>query len=150
MMPLGQAAFRSIIREGTMPVPGFACLMWIRGYGTHGYGVVRLGSITTTAPRLAFNAWNEIPLQPGEEVRHTCDWKPCAYYGHLLRGTKLDNMMDMKLRNRQQRKFHPMEIVDIRARAQRGETQKSIADRYRVSKQAISQIVMRASWSHIE
>ncbi len=150
MTRLGQAALRSIIRSGTMPVPGIACWMWIKGYGTHGYGSVHLNGEYTTAPRIAFDAWNDEPLKPGEEVCHSCDWHPCCNPEHLHRGDRDSNMLEMKLRNRQQRKFHPMDIVDIRKRAARGEKQTAIAAVYRCSKQAIQQIVARVTWSHIE
>lgn len=142
--------YRGAIADGSMPVPGISCLMWIRSYGSHLYGAIRVGPSVMTAPQVAFNAWNDEPLRIGEEVRHTCDWRPCCNHEHLLRGTKLMNMADMKHRGRQPcRKLEPCDVIAIRESYARGETPTDLAARFGIVRQNVHQIVKRRAWKHI-
>jgi hypothetical protein len=79
------------------------CWVWTGRTNNHGYGqmVVRDGDryVLRYTHRLAFEVAVR-PLEPGEEVRHTCDNPPCCNPAHLVAGTRDDNMRDMVERGR--------------------------------------------------
>lgn len=60
------------------------------GYGAHG---------SEGMHRVAFRFWHG-PIAPGMVVRHTCDNPPCVNPGHLIIGTRADNVADMIERGR--------------------------------------------------
>jgi len=113
---------------------------------------------------------------PGELfVLHTCDNGLCVNIRHLYLGTQSRNVLDEYERDRRAgtryargpRAHLPHvnyargerarraaltadKVRDIRKRYALGETQQSLADEYGVSQVAISVVVRRKSWAHIE
>ena len=74
-----------------------ACWPWMRKPGNHGYGQLQARGISSgpiTTHRLAWElAYG--PLEPGEDVLHHCDNKPCCNARHLFKGDQRDNNADM-------------------------------------------------------
>jgi len=96
------------------------------------------------------------PVPAGMEVCHTCDNRKCCEPTHLFVATHKQNMEDMVAKNRQARgeragacKLRDQEIIDIRARASRGESQKSIAMSFGLNPSHVSRIVNGKNWKHL-
>ncbi len=144
------AQLRSIIVRGSMPVPETDCWMWVKGYGTHGYGSLWDPDErrTTTAPRLAFRAWHG-ELELGEMPRHTCNWKPCCNPNHLIRGTQLENMADWTRTGGSAKKLTPERVLEIKVRLKLGEKQLTIAIDHGVSEESIRLIAVGKTWRRI-
>ena len=69
------------------------CWRWMRGYGSHGYGVFYLpGRVQVLAHRYALGLTE--PAPPGAHALHSCDHKWCVNPAHLRWGTHADNMRD--------------------------------------------------------
>jgi len=67
-----------------------------KGFGL-GYATAWLnGSTTTLHRKVYFEATGELP----EVVRHSCDNPRCINRAHLVGGTQVDNMADMRERGR--------------------------------------------------
>lgn len=157
-----------------MPKPGFKgtaaerfwrkvdktgdCWVWTGGKHKDGYGLTGVTGKTELAHRVAWEFTNgKIP--EGLHVLHKCDNPPCVRPDHLFVGTHLDNMQDMNNKGRLKTtgmagEKHPLSVLsevnvlDIREMA-KTMTQTSIALIYKVSRQAVGDIVCRRNWRHI-
>ena len=100
---------------------------------------------------------------PGELfVLHTCDNGLCVNIRHLYTGSQLRNVQDMHERDRRpvvryvrgelagRARLTSEKVRTIRLRYQAGESQQSIATDYAVTQPAISAVIRRKSWAHIE
>jgi hypothetical protein len=95
--------------------------------------------------------FGEIP--DGKVVRHKCDNTMCINPEHLELGTHADNMSDMKRRNRSasgerngSNKLSNEQVVEIRDMLASGNSQQSIADKFKVSQMTISLIKNNKVW----
>ncbi len=148
---------RELIERNSMPIPFTDCWMWIRGYGSHGYGALRLpgAKSMTTAPRVAFEAWHG-PLRKNERPRHTCHQKWCCNPDHLRRGTHTENMAD-KFRDGTSAWWDPKvrdplvvdEVLAVRAEHAAGMSSRQVAAAIGITRQAVMDIVNYRSWSHL-
>lgn len=111
------------------------------------------------AHRLAFEIAHGATLGRWDIVRHACDNPACVNVDHLSVGTQADNMRDKAERgraaairgesNRSARLTAPI-VRDIRVRVAAGETHRAVALRYGVSQPAVTAIVKRRAWRHVE
>jgi hypothetical protein len=75
---------------------------------------------------------------------------------NLRWGTREENLADFRLHGRKKGERHhnakvTADVVrDIRRRAAQGETHQSIADRIHVRREAVSKIVRRERWGHVQ
>lgn len=108
--------------------------------------------------RASYMVWKgEIPK--GMYVLHKCDNRACINPEHLFLGTHIDNMNDMKKKNRQHKrpgqshhvnKLKNKDVLEIRRLWKSGkETQSSLSKKYYVSIACIHNVVKRKSWTHI-
>lgn len=96
------------------------------------------------------------PCPPGLEARHGPGGKLDASLTNLCWGTRAQNVGPDRLRdgqdNRGERhglsKLTTEQVEDIRRRASAGETQQSIGDRYSITFQNVSMIVLGKTWSY--
>lgn len=142
------------------------CVIWPFNKDKDGYGwMSRFGE--KRAHRVAYTlAYGEI--QRGLTVMHSCDNPSCVNPRHLSTGTHADNMADMAKKgraaippggvshidNRGERhgkaKITAKSVREIRRAASSGALpQREIAATYGLSRQSVSDIIRRVTWSHI-
>ena len=95
-------------------------------------------------------------------VMHRCDNPACVRPGHLKEGTHKENTKEAYEKGRQPRRdnyrgtnvynarFTESDILRIRERYEKGETQKAIGESYGVSQPHIGLIVRRKLWAHVK
>jgi hypothetical protein len=97
------------------------------------------------------------PIPAGKWVLHRCDNPLCVRPDHLFLGDHEVNTMDMVRKGRHRPPSFPGEkngsaklteadVLDIRARVLRGETQQAVADRHGISRGQIYNIMSGRSW----
>lgn len=130
------------------------CWLWQgptdRGYGKTNLSLAGEWSAHRTAWRLRYG-------DPGKlSVLHHCDTKLCCRPDHLFLGTQVDNMADKTIKGRQQRgSAHPRtnlseeDVVQIRLRYLKGETQAILRREFGIESCTISDIINRKTWKHI-
>ena len=120
----------------------------------YGYGEKWRHNRSWQAHRLA---WIEErgPIPDGMVVMHSCDNRACINLDHLILGTMGDNNRDRDAKRRQARgervhlaKLTASDIPVIRTRAT-SEPHWQIAADYGVTREAVSQVVRRQTWKHI-
>lgn len=139
------------------------CWPWLastaRGYGQFGLGDGTL----TRAHRYAWSLANG-PVPEGLWVLHSCDNRPCCNAAHLFVGTRQANVDDMCSKRRHwahkgmsgnqgirngRAKLVDADVLRIRERFARGESQSRIALDFPVGRIKIGHIVRRESWTHL-
>jgi len=97
-------------------------------------------------------------IPDGMCVCHHCDNPSCVNPAHLFLGTKADNNQDKAQKGRSERgsdhhfaKFTEEQVRTIRERyAQGGITHEELSKEYGVTRSAISYIIRRERWGHVE
>lgn len=137
------------------------CWLWTAGADRKGYGKVGVNRKTHLAHRQAYEAIHGAGTAEGMVVRHRCDNPPCVNPAHLEVGTHADNIRDRdeRGRNRQPKgsanglaKLTEADVLAIRAECVTGSRthgQQAISERFGVSNQLISNIILRKIWTHI-
>ena len=123
-----------------------------------GYGKIKYKGKPYLAHRL-FWILNKGELQENKCVLHHCDNPSCFNLDHLFVGTNADNVADKVAKNRQYRplkgKDHlrPMakltedQVMEIKSLLKRGYSQADIHRDFKVSRQMISDIFLKKTWS---
>jgi hypothetical protein len=91
-------------------------------------------------------------IPDGLQVCHECDVRHCVRPDHLFIGTQLENMQDAGRKHRmvgKARLTHD-DVRDVRARAAKGETHKSIALLKGVQEAAIGKITRGENWQWLK
>jgi hypothetical protein len=118
---------------------------------------------TVLAHRYSWNLHNG-PIPDGLEVLHKCDNPSCVRPSHLFLGTQRENVYDMIKKGRQatgskvsvQGEKHGRSILTadnvlaIRELVASGNSQTSVARLFGVSRFAVSTIVLRKRWAHLD
>jgi hypothetical protein len=154
--------YERILRR-TVPVGD--CLVWQGAVNKKGYGVIGRGRAGEGNVLTHRGAWESVngPVPPGIDVRHSCDNPPCVAIGHLLLGTRKQNMQDAVDRGRTARgqrngrsTLTDDDIRAIRAEARiasgvgkRDGNTKQIAEKYGVTPSTVGLIVRRKRWAHV-
>lgn len=74
------------------------CWEWLAGKNAYGYGFTKVGK-ERIASRIAWSYPDYVIPKYGE-IRHTCDNPSCCNPKHLILGTHLENMEDMRNKGR--------------------------------------------------
>jgi hypothetical protein len=94
------------------------------------------------------------PIEPSAVVRHSCDTPTCVNPAHLIVGSQRNNVEDAIQRDRRnafgRQRLTLAQALDIRARFALGQSQKTIARHYGVSKGCVHAVVHRLTWAHAE
>lgn len=129
------------------------CWLWTGSCNRDGYGGFRVEEKTIGAHRVSWLlAGNTIP--DGLVVRHKCLSKNCVNPEHLETGTKKENSDD-RLRDGTHQfgernpsvKLTAEQVLQIRARST--ENQRLLGEEFGVSRETISKIILRKTWSHL-
>jgi hypothetical protein len=145
-----------------------SCILWERGVSDTGYGQSWYDGKTISAHRLAYiAAFGSIP--PGLSVLHRCDTKLCVNPKHLYLGTAKDNARDAVERGqiatgqrhgsktkpericrgsrKPNAKLTAEQVQEIRDIYKPRPTLDELAERYGVTRSAISRIVRGESYA---
>jgi len=138
--------------------------VWAGKTNKDGYGIIRIKrqrsgprERMTTASRVAYEAMVG-PIPPGFFVCHRCDNPTCINPVHLFLGTPNDNSKDMVAKGRQKRgeqksdsKLTEKLVREIRERYQRGGiTHEELAREFGVGRVAITLVIGRRRWKHVD
>lgn len=127
------------------------CWPWKTAESRHGYGNLWVGDRvrkgTHVSLFLATGKW------PTQDVLHSCDYPPCVNPKHLREGTHLENMREAIERGRfpelQGANFAKLtkdQVAVIRHRSRAGESVRSLAFEFNVSKQTVWRIRENMTW----
>ncbi len=135
-----------------MPAPPWPdCIPWEGPRDRKGYGI-------DGRKRANRTAWEKAngPIPAGMVVRHKCDNPPCVNPDHLLIGTHQDNVRDRDERGRTQKgsthyraKLTEETAVFAMARLLSGESQRSVAKSFGVTRSAIDYLWRGLTWKHV-
>lgn len=137
------------------------CWQW-QGTVTGGYGMVKFKPYRNVgAHRVAFIL--DRGRKPEERyICHTCDNKTCVNPAHLYEGSPGDNMQDAvdkgiiadtraKGEDANKSNLDADDVRDIRQRYKTDDvSQTELADEYGVTASAVSQIIHRKNWQHVD
>lgn len=132
------------------------CWIWMKSLNKDGYGQTWFEGTNHPAHRVAYRLFVG-PIPEGLFVLHSCDTPACVNPAHLRAGTQLENIADAYTRGRKDdrgssngwSKLTDAQVLEIRERWRRGETQTSLARRFPVCQSHISDIVNRLVWRHL-
>lgn len=141
----------------------FGCWAWIGNKVGVGYGRISCGGRNQLVHRLIYSLCVG-PLRGRIEVCHDCpggDNPSCVNPSHLFLGTHTDNMRDAKRKGRLRpsglrgqshgsAKLTDDDVREIRRRVGNGERGSVVAREKGVSQAAVSEIVSRKKWGHLE
>jgi len=130
------------------------CLVWTKKT-YQGYGRIWFDGKHTGTHRIAWVLTNG-PIPDNLRVLHHCDNPPCGEPSHLWLGTDADNRDDCMTKNRQARgermgsaRLTAEQVLDIRAKSAAGQSQRSLAQEYEVSRGCVKWILAGLTWKHI-
>jgi len=129
------------------------CWIWNGYVNVHGYGSVSFGGIKQNAHRVAWRLTHG-PIKPGPRshdvvVAHSCDNRRCVNPAHLFLATQKENIHDSMRKGRRSSVLSEADVHAILDAARKGEDRKSLAVRFNVHPQTISDIASRKLWAHI-
>lgn len=129
------------------------CWVWLSS--EHGaYGTFMLGGKVRKAHRVALYLVNR--KWPGEAVRHICDNPPCCNPAHLIDGTQLENMADMKAKGRaksvrgSKNNLAKVTEEDVALIRKERMSVREICARYGLGKSAANSIRNGTTWKHVD
>lgn len=140
---------------------GNDCWLWLGGKDKDGYPRTRDNKKPyrqVRASRMAYELFIG-PFPPGTEACHKCDNPPCVRPSHIFPGTHSDNMRDAIQKGRKvgmRGEAHPLakltndEVLEIKILIRSKVRSYSIAKRFGVSAQTISNIKKERQWAHIK
>lgn len=135
------------------------CWQWLRSKHRNGYGQLTVGSAKTLAHRYAwFLAYGRWPVPC---ALHRCDNRACVNPSHLFEGTKKQNTQDMIAKGRLvigvrhkgeangRAKLTEEDVRVMRRAFSDGESMRSLARRFPVSRPVVRGICKGTAWSHV-
>jgi hypothetical protein len=172
--PLADRFWAKVNKAGPVLLPELGpCWLWTGATVRGGYGnfAVSRGQMRT-AHRVSYELANG-PVTANQYVLHRCDNPPCANPAHLWVGNAKDNAQDAVGKGRMHYgdahglRKHPeraargeriggarlteASVKNIRHRGSSGGmTAQAIATFYGVSRKAISNVINRRSWRHVD
>jgi hypothetical protein len=134
--------------------PKGECWQWIgaKGGGKNNYGWFSHRSHRFTAHRFSYEL-HFGPIPQGLLVCHKCDNPPCVRPDHFFLGTHKDNAEDMVQKGRRgvgTGLLTDAQVREMRRRYASGETITEISKGYPVKRSAVSQVVHRHHYPHVE
>lgn len=139
---------REYIEARSIPVPFVGCWMWLRSFGSHGYGSAhRPRGDNTVAHRVSFEAFKG-PIPDGMLVQHSCDNKWCVNPDHLSLGTDATNALDKQIKGRAAKKLSLGDVVRIVAKLRTGAAIRAVAREFGIHQRLVQRIARKEIWRH--
>lgn len=151
---------------------GDECWTWTGALFDNGYGAFTIRHVTYRASRVAY--FIATGVDPGAmEVCHKCDHPACVRASHLFLGTRKENFHDAMNKGRRDNckgdQHYLRRIPGLRTGEKNGRalvtpemvrtiraeyvprkvSQKSLAEKYGLSRSAVKHIVLRKNWLHV-
>ncbi len=134
------------------------CWEWQGAKTTAGYGVIRIDYEANYTHRLAWSLKNKGEIPKKGVICHRCDNPACCNPSHLFLGTQADTVRDAASKNRMpkgEKHFNTNITTDIvRQIRYLGEyttmTKKKISERFGISRQAVTDILYKRTWGHVD
>lgn len=136
-------------QQTTLGGPKGDCWVWQKSVDSYGYPQTKFKGMNKLVGRLVLiYLYGE---QPGKVTRHSCDNRACINPEHISYGTTIENNNDTLNRSPRckNRKLWPKQVIEIRNLIEQGERNVTIAERFGVAPNTISQIRTGDHWSHI-
>lgn len=131
------------------------CWTWT-GAKSNGYGYFWVRGRLEVSHRFALELKLNRRLKEKEWSLHKCDNPSCVNPAHLFLGDRFSNVRDRDSKGRCARgqdhyttHLTDLDVLEIRSRYQKGETQSKLANAFRIDGGAISHIVRGLSWKHV-
>lgn len=134
------------------------CWMWTGPLRGNGYGRLKIRGKENPVHRFSWELHNG-PIPDGLIVCHHCDTPLCVNPHHLFVGTTADNLADRNAKGRAvyhsgskngAAKLTEANVRVIRAKHSVGTTNAALAREFNVTPGAISLIVRRKNWRHLD
>lgn len=152
---------KEFINLRTVPEPNTGCWLWTHSERL-GYGRFWIKSVCIAAHRASYEAYKG-KITNGLWVLHKCDTPSCVNPDHLFLGTSSDNQKDsyQKGRSRSSKQFGELntqskltaKIVNkIRSEYKKDSRygrQKELAQKYKIARSTINQIIKGYRWTCI-
>lgn len=129
------------------------CWEWTGRKLPRGYGSLQVGGCSEYAHVFSWEMHHIALVPRGKEVCHTCDNPSCVNPDHLWVGTRAENALDMKMKNRSTfgeksalSKLTEGDVVEIRRSS---DSQTSLAARFHVSQSTISRARIGRCWKRV-
>ena len=132
------------------------CWEWQLAQDRYGYGVAHCQTNKKRkyffAHRISYYVFKD-DYDPDLITMHSCDNRICCNPDHLFQGTRQDNTRDMVSKGRQacgeksNSKLTEQQVREIRASSK---MQIDLADEYGITQGAVTAIVNRRTWKHVE
>lgn len=138
-----------------IPAKSSACLFWPFGRFKDGYAAVQVGGKKVRVNRLVCEEMHGSPDLANMDAAHTCGrgHLGCVNDRHLYWATRAQNLADRvahgtanRGKRNGQAKLDEAQAREILALKDSGEMQRTIADRYAVSRELIGRIWRRQIW----
>lgn len=133
------------------------CWEWSGAKTKAGYGLLTIKYKNYLAHRLAWELHNDSKIPKGVFVCHHCDNPACCNPAHLFLGTQADNMKDAAMKGRvMQGEGHfstDLTIDDVRRIRYLGYTnmtKKNIGEKFGISRQSVTDILLKRTWGHVD
>ena len=124
------------------------CWIWIAGKRA-GYGLFFKDGRQQNANRVAL-MYAGVDVPDNADVLHGCDNPSCVNPDHLRVGCPTENMRDAVKRERHTPcRLSMGDIPEIRAMLNNGDTHMSIAKKYGVHRQTISNVASGKTWGYV-
>lgn len=130
------------------------CWNWTASVNTYGYGCFWWNGKQWQAHRVSwYIKYNSFPK---DCLLHICDNPRCINPQHLKEGSQKDNIQDKVLKQRQAKgsnngnaRLTEEEVLSIKNKYSKGQSLRSLAKEYTVSKTAIKYIIIGRTWSYL-
>ncbi len=135
------------------------CWEWQGTKTTAGYGVLRVNYKLNYAHRLMWQLHNRTDIPKKGVICHKCDNPPCCNPAHLFLGSQADNLKDARNKGRLpsiqgERHFNTAITEDnvrqIRYLGYTNMTKKKIGEKFGISRQAVTDILYKRTWGHVD
>ncbi len=134
------------------------CWEWTGYRVFDGYGQILISYRNYKTHRLAMYFWRGFKLNSKQMVLHHCDNPPCCNPDHLYLGSAKDNARDREVRKRSNprygtkhhsSKLNEKDVIEIRKAIADGQSQVSLAKKYKISTTQVCNINKRTEWAHV-